>query len=90
MSITDKICTVCIGGALAFHCPVDFDKDKNPCMPRQEHTCHETYIQQNFYQNIMAATASSSHHSGEINYLIDMTASRDSTGDWPVVVVEFS
>lgn len=80
----------CMGGALTFHCPVDFDKDKNPCTPCQEHTHHETCVMQNFSQGFIA-NASSLGFSGEISPdFYNMTTSRDSTGDWPVVVVEFS
>lgn len=94
MSHTCRICKrigmCCICGLFLYHCLTDLEKDKSPCVPPQEHTHQETYVMKNYPQTFMVNAASSSHHSGEINYLIDLTASEDSIGDGWAVVVKFS
>ena len=87
-----SMCKICkgvgiiyISGALVCHCPTDFDKEYVH-VPHQPHTHHENYVHRNYSHNIIV-TASSVDPSGEIHYLSDVTASRDTTtGDgWGVI-----
>lgn len=70
-----------LGGTLSFHCPMDLHEDKYAYILDQPHTHQEIRVSQNNLQ-IVVTNASSSYHSGEISYPIDMTASRDTSDGW--------